>query len=215
MLSAVDIDAKEEWRQLRKALKRCSLELDVHVVVGVDSLHDEINDVGDPRITCELLSSKLDLKRQIREFEPHLLHLFCHGVGARSCLRLLPAVYLILLSLGLTTALALVFSTFSTPALSALFTFFLWVIGHFNGDLLELGRLVESAVFLRLCRVLYYVLPNFSNFSVIDSRNVIQSAAYYRPIDPWGVAWATAYGLVYGSLLLGIAIAVFSRRDFK
>ena len=44
------------------------------------------------------------------------------------------------------------------------------------------------AVFLRLCRVLYYVLPNFSNFSVIDSRNVIQSAAYYRPIDPWGVA---------------------------
>ena len=144
-----------------------------------------------------------------------ILTLACHGVGARSCLRLLPAVYLILLSLGLTTALALVFSTFSTPALSALFTFFLWVIGHFNGDLLELGRLVESAVFLRLCRVLYYVLPNFSNFSVIDSRNVIQSAAYYRPIDPWGVAWATAYGLVYGSLLLGIAIAVFSRRDFK
>ena len=70
-------------------------------------------------------------------------------------------------------------------------------------------------MFLRLCRVLYYVLPNFSNFSVIDSRNVIQSAAYYRPIDPLGVAWATAYGLVYGSLLLGIAIAVFSRRDFK
>src|SRR5512144_1638596 len=51
--------------------------------------------------------------------------------------RLLPAVYLIFLSLALTTAVALLFSSFSTPALSALFTLFLWIIGHFNADLLE------------------------------------------------------------------------------
>ncbi len=57
------------------------------------------------------------------------------NVSIQSYARLLPAVYLIYLSLALTTAVALVFSAFSTPALSALFTFFLWMIGHFNADL--------------------------------------------------------------------------------
>jgi len=138
-----------------------------------------------------------------------------HGVGPRSWVRILPAVYLILLSLALTTAVALVFSTFSTPALSALFTFFLWVIGHFNGDLLELGRMVQSGFFLRVCRVLYYLLPNFSNFATIDSRNVITTAAYYQPIDGWGVLWASVYALIYCTILLSVSVVIFSRRDFK
>jgi ABC-type transport system involved in multi-copper enzyme maturation permease subunit len=138
-----------------------------------------------------------------------------HGVGPRSWVRILPAVYLILLSLALTTAVALLFSTFSTPALSALFTFFLWAIGHFNADLLELGRMVESAPFLRICRVLYYLLPNFSNFTIVDSRNVIATAAYYQPIDGWTVLWSTLYALVYCWILLGVSVAIFSRRDFK
>jgi ABC-type transport system involved in multi-copper enzyme maturation permease subunit len=137
------------------------------------------------------------------------------GVGFQGYIRLIPAVYLIFLSLALTTALALVFSTFSTPALSTLFTFFLWVIGHFNGDLLEFGRLTKSAPLQWLFRVLYYVLPNLSNFTTIDSRNVIESAAYRQPIDLIAVLWVTVYGLLYCGILLSLSIVVFSRRDFK
>jgi ABC-type transport system involved in multi-copper enzyme maturation permease subunit len=145
-----------------------------------------------------------------------ILTLMYHGgVGFPGYLRLIPAVYLIFLSLALTTALALVFSTFSTPALSALFTFFLWVIGHFNGDLLEFGRLMKSVPLQWLFRVLYYVLPNLSNFTTIDSRNVIESAAYRQPIDPIAVLWVTVYGLLYCGILLALSIVVFSRRDFK
>jgi ABC-type transport system involved in multi-copper enzyme maturation permease subunit len=145
-----------------------------------------------------------------------ILTLMYHGgVGFPGYLRLIPAVYLIFLSLALTTALALVFSTFSTPALSALFTFFLWVIGHFNGDLLEFGRLMKSVPLQWLFRVLYYVLPNLSNFTTIDSRNVIESAAYRQPIDPTAVLWVTVYGLLYCGILLSLSIVVFSRRDFK
>jgi len=145
-----------------------------------------------------------------------ILTLMYHGgVGFPGYLRLIPAVYLSFLSLALTTALALVFSTFSTPALSALFTFFLWVIGHFNGDLLEFGRLMKSVPLQWLFRVLYYVLPNLSNFTTIDSRNVIESAAYRQPIDPIAVLWVTVYGLLYCGILLVLSIAVFSRRDFK
>jgi ABC-type transport system involved in multi-copper enzyme maturation permease subunit len=145
-----------------------------------------------------------------------ILTLMWHGgAGLQGYLRLLPAVYLIFLSLSLTTALALLFSTFSTPALSALFTFFLWVIGHFNYDLREFGRLTKSGALQSLCTTLYYLLPNFANFELIGSQNVIQGAAYYRPIDAAAVGWVSVYGALYGAILLGIAAAVFSRRDFK
>ncbi len=137
------------------------------------------------------------------------------GVSPASYARLLPAVYLIYLSLALTTAVALVFSAFSTPALSALFTFFLWLIGHFNADLLQFAVIAKSAAAEHLARFLYYVLPNISNFSSVDSRNVIQSAAYYEPIRAAAVGWATVYAVLYCAVLLAIAATVFSRRDFK
>ncbi len=137
------------------------------------------------------------------------------GVGILSYARLLPAVYLILLSLTMTTALALLFSTFSTPALSALFTFFLWGTGHFNRDLLEFGRLTKSWLVEQLCRFLYYGLPNFGNFAWAGSQNVIQSAAYFQPVASATLAWITVYTLLYSGILLLIAMSVFSRRDFK
>lgn len=135
--------------------------------------------------------------------------------GVQAYLHLLPAIYLIFLSLMLTTALALLFSTFSTPALSALFALFLWVIGHFNSDLLGIGRLTESTAMKWLGGFLYYLLPNFSNFETIDSRNIIQSAAYAKPVDPIAIGWITIYGLIYSSLLVALAAAIFSRRDLK
>jgi ABC-type transport system involved in multi-copper enzyme maturation permease subunit len=135
--------------------------------------------------------------------------------GFQAYIRLLPAIYLIFLSLMVTTALALLFSTFSTPTLSALFTLFLWVIGHFNQVLLDLGKLAESAAMERLGWIFYYLLPNFSNFEFIGSRNIIRSAAYAMPIDPAAIGWITIYGLIYSSLLLALAAAVFSRRDVK
>jgi len=145
-----------------------------------------------------------------------MLTLALHGgLPPGGYVRLLPAAYLILMSLAVTTALALVFSTFSTPALSALFTFFLWGIGHFSGDLLELGRAIRSETFAFVSRALYYALPNFSNFTAIDSRNVILTAAYHREIDAAAVGWVSLYGVIYTAALVGIASAIFARRDFK
>ncbi len=144
-----------------------------------------------------------------------LTMLYQGGAEPRSYLNLLPAVYLIFWSLALTTAMALVFSTFSSPALSALFTFFLWVSGHFNYDLLEFSRTAQSAAAGGLFKVLYYILPNLSNFKILDSRNIIQSAAYADPIDAAAIGWAGLYGLVCCTALVALAVAIFSRRDFK
>jgi ABC-type transport system involved in multi-copper enzyme maturation permease subunit len=141
--------------------------------------------------------------------------LYQGGAEPATFVLLLPAVYLIYLSLALTTALALVFSTFSTPALSALFTLFLWIIGHFNTDLLQFATLTKSVTVGWVAKALYYALPNFSNFTTLDGRNIIQSTAHAQPLDPVAILWITVYGLLYCGGLVSVAILVFSRRDFK
>jgi ABC-type transport system involved in multi-copper enzyme maturation permease subunit len=123
--------------------------------------------------------------------------------------RMLLAIGLIFLELLLVTAIALFFSTFSGPFLSAALTFGLWVIGHFNADLRNFESVVESKVAAYLARGLYYVLPNFAAF------DVKAQAVQGLPI-PWSyMAVTAAYGAVYIALLLTGAVVVFSRRDFK
>jgi ABC-type transport system involved in multi-copper enzyme maturation permease subunit len=141
--------------------------------------------------------------------------LYTGHVGMGGHLRVLPAVFLIFLSLALTTALALLFSTFSTPALSALFTFFLWIIGHFGKDLQNFGELTKSAAVGRLCRALYYILPNLANVNLIDSRSIIRSAGYSKSIDFVAIAGSTLYSIIYCAAILSLSIAIFMRRDFK
>jgi len=135
------------------------------------------------------------------------------GAGARAgYLRLLPAVYLIFLSQALVTALALLFSTFSTPALSALFTLTLWIAGHFGPDLVRFGSLTRSAPVQSMCRFLYYVIPNFSNFQIIDSRVIASDVP--GMISAGAVGWATLYALLYSAVLVAGSVSIFLRRDF-
>ena len=59
-------------------------------------------------------------------------------------LTLWPAVLMIYMELMLITALALLFSSFSSPALSALLTFCIFIIGHFSADLKSLATSLGS-----------------------------------------------------------------------
>ena len=122
---------------------------------------------------------------------------------------LLKAVALIVVQLALVTAVALFFSTFSSPFVSAALTFALYVAGHFGADLREFGRIVESPVAAGICTAVSYVLPNFA---VLDVKAAVVHA---RPVSWEYLAGAVAYGAVYASVLIVAAVAVFSRRDFK
>src|SRR5688500_502125 len=61
--------------------------------------------------------------------------LYVGGGWTPLALRIWPAVGLILCELMILVAVALLFSSFSSPALSALLTFAVFVIGHFSADL--------------------------------------------------------------------------------
>ena len=119
------------------------------------------------------------------------------------------AVLLIYLELTILTGVAIMFSSFSTPALSALLTFFVFVIGHFSASLRalagELGSRSTSIVFDSI----YYLLPNLSHFSfATETANGIAAPASM-------LAGAVAYAIVYDIILLSITIFIFSRRNFK
>ncbi|MBI3656495.1 MAG: ABC transporter permease [Acidobacteria bacterium] len=130
-------------------------------------------------------------------------------------LYVLAAVYAIFLQLMLVTAIALMFSTFSTPVLSAVFTFALWVIGHFSTEMKRLADILRSAVTGHICVALSYALPNFSNFTISGRENLLKSAAHFHAPQLTTLMLATAYGFLYSALLLTLAVFIFQKRDFK
>lgn len=121
----------------------------------------------------------------------------------------LAASCLIYLELVLIVAIALMFSSFSTPMLAALFSFAVYVIGHFSNDLLVMASMSSSAMTRALLTALYYLLPNLSNFGFITE-------ASHGRIVPIGIAVsATVYAIVYIGILLSAAVLIFQKRNFK
>ena len=122
---------------------------------------------------------------------------------------MLKAVFLIFVQLMIVTAMAVFFSTFSSPMLSAVLTFGLYVAGHFNADLRNFQEVVDSAPAVYLARALYYVLPNLAPF------DVKAAVVHAQPVTFEYMALTTGYGLLYIAALLVLAVLVFTRRDFK
>jgi Cu-processing system permease protein len=123
--------------------------------------------------------------------------------------RLLLAIALIFGELMLVTAVALFFSTFSSPLLSILLTLGLWVAGHFNTDLRQFEQVVDSPPLAYVARGLYYLLPNLAPF------NIKAEVVHGVPVSAGHVLLTLAYAGVYASALLVAAMAIFRRKDFK
>lgn len=123
--------------------------------------------------------------------------------------RLMIAVALIFGELMLVTAVALFFSSFSSPLLSMLLTLALWIAGHFNADLRQFETVVDSAPVAYIARGVYYLLPNLAPF------NVKAEVVHAVPVTASHVVLTLAYAAVYITAVLLAAMAIFRKRDFK
>jgi Cu-processing system permease protein len=121
----------------------------------------------------------------------------------------LVAVYFILLKLALVVALALLFSCFTTPLLSILYTAGLYIAGLFITEMRNLQSETMSPGLQTLLRWLSYLLPNFENF------DVMAAAAHGRAIPSVLIAQNTAYAALYCAIVLTAAAAIFTRRNLK
>jgi ABC-type transport system involved in multi-copper enzyme maturation permease subunit len=119
------------------------------------------------------------------------------------------AILLIYFELTILTAVALVFSSFSSPTLSALLAFLVFIIGHFSSALNSLAESLGSAGAKFFFNALYYILPNLSFFSYATN------AAHGEIPSPAYLATAFLYIIVYITILLTVSIVIFSKRNFK
>ena len=121
---------------------------------------------------------------------------------------ILVAVYFIILQFLMMTAIALLFSSFSSPLLSAVFAFSLFVIGSFAEDLRGFAAMAQGASHW-LATGAAYLVPNFS------SLNVITSVAHQQPVTAQLVFANSLYALVYTGMALSGAVLIFERRNLK
>jgi Cu-processing system permease protein len=127
----------------------------------------------------------------------------------RSDAVVLVAVYFILLKLALIVALALLFSCFTTPLLAILFTVGLYIVGLYVQELRNLPVEVMTPAMAAFTKWLSYLLPNFENY------NVMAMAAHGRAVPGALILQNTLYTVVYCTIVLTAAAAVFSRRNLK
>lgn len=128
--------------------------------------------------------------------------------GAPIHVALLQAVQLIFVELLLVTALALLFSTFSSSTLSAIMTLGIYVIGHLTADLKGLAEKSGDEALKFAMTSLYYICPN------LELLNIKGQAARGIAIAPSYELLVSGYGLLYATVLLAMACVIFQRRDF-
>ncbi|HEY5948085.1 MAG TPA: ABC transporter permease subunit [Kofleriaceae bacterium] len=111
-------------------------------------------------------------------------------------------------------AIAIFFSSFSTPFLSGIFALAMWVIGRVTPDIEAAIR--EGSGWIRAtARLALEIVPDIHLFS--PSGRVIDGAAVSVHADfvSWGyVAIASLHGLGWIVGLLALACLLFHRRDF-
>ncbi|MBR8832247.1 MAG: hypothetical protein N5P05_003499 [Chroococcopsis gigantea SAG 12.99] len=113
------------------------------------------------------------------------------------------------LELALLTAVAMMFGVFTSSLLATLLSFGVYLIGHISKDMIQLGILSKNPTIELLTQNLYLILPDLERF------NLRNEYAPYGLLPPGEVLLNNAvYGLIYTSLLLGITIVIFSRRQF-
>jgi len=105
----------------------------------------------------------------------------------------LVALYFIILQFLIICALALLFSSFSSPLLSAVFAFALFVIGSFAEDLRGFATMAHG-VSRWLATGAAYLVPNFS------ALNVISSVAHEQPIAGHLILYNTVYAALYTAM---------------
>lgn len=118
------------------------------------------------------------------------------------------ALYFIILEFLILCSLALLFSSFSSPLLSAVFTFSLFIIGSFADDLRGFAALTHG-VARWVATGAAYLVPNFSTL------NVISAVAHQQAVSGQLVLQNTFYALFYTAMALCGAVLIFERRNLK
>lgn len=150
-----------------------------------------------------------------------ILAVFLQAQGGHHDLSLLRAEVLVLFELALLVAVAMLFSSFSSPYLSAMCTAALWVIGRNSLELRALARgKLQGTSLQYLFEALTRVLPDFHLFYISGVSLPVEGAqdrvtTIHETFVSWAyVGQAGLYAAAYAAICLVLATLLFARRDF-
>lgn len=121
---------------------------------------------------------------------------------------LVKAVGLIFVELCVLVSIGMLFSTFTTPTLSATFTIAVYIVGHLTNDIKALADKMQEGLTPWVLKGAYYLLPNLEFF------NIKGDAVYGVPIGMSYVLASMGYGFTYAAIIMAVACVIFERRDF-
>jgi ABC-type transport system involved in multi-copper enzyme maturation permease subunit len=133
-------------------------------------------------------------------------------VAAHGGIELGPILAQLLLVMGevaVLCAVALVFSAFSTPFLTALFTTGVWLVGRSADLMISMKTKAVPELVRAALRKLVHVWPNFNLFVPGRSTLTADGGAVLGYLSS-----SMAYALAYSAVLLVVAALIFRRRDF-
>jgi ABC-type transport system involved in multi-copper enzyme maturation permease subunit len=136
-----------------------------------------------------------------------------HLQGGQVGIEHLKGLGLIIVEVSLVASIAVMFSAFSSPVLTGLFSLGIFVVGRLVPLMEEMlsasrGLFVDHAVARFLGEAAVAVLPDLSVF------NVSQQVLLGVPVHMSYLGEALLYGGAYGLIFLVIAVWAFERRDF-
>jgi Cu-processing system permease protein len=122
--------------------------------------------------------------------------------------RVLLAFYPMYLEWLIVAAIAILFSSFSTPLLSTMLTFSAFLMGHLTESLLMLKERLASQFANLILSGLFYALPNLELF------NIRSQMVHNLPLPPGYLVTAFLYWFLYLGTLLLFASFLFQKKDF-
>lgn len=134
--------------------------------------------------------------------------------------RLLLASYETFWEMAVITAVALFFSSFSTPVVSSLLTFAVFLASHMSGGILQYLETMKKAVgkipgatplppYVEwTAKTVRFALPDLEIFNI---RSVV---VHGLPLPDMYLLWSTLHGIGWCVFLMALSSVWFSRRDF-
>ena len=140
-----------------------------------------------------------------------VMMLLCDGAADERQVVVVSAL-LTLAEVVIVGAIAMVFSSFSSPFLTAVFTAWLFMIGRSADTLANIPERVFGSTIRLVGLVLAKVVPNLNVY--VPARPLLLGQVAAVPI--WGyVARAWMNSLFYAALLLTLSAIIFRKRDFQ
>jgi ABC-type transport system involved in multi-copper enzyme maturation permease subunit len=124
----------------------------------------------------------------------------------------LASAALTLCEVGIVSAIATLFSSFSSPFLTALFTLGVFALGRSADGLAHIPPRSFGETVHSVCAGIAHVVPNLHVY--VPARSLLLGEVPEAPVWPF-VLSAAEQALFYSALLLTVSALVFRKRDFQ